>query len=64
MFTLKEFINGNSQILLDEEGPIQKAKFWKVKQSNKNWVEKLEKSDAHKYASEWLPAFGIYRYRE
>ena len=43
MFTLKEFINGNSQILLNEDGAINKAKFWKVSEKNKDWVDPLQR---------------------
>ena len=64
MFTLKEFINGNSQILLNEVGAINKAKFWKVSEKNKDWVDPLQRYNVYKYITEWLPAFGIHRYSE
>ena len=70
MFSAKEFIGVAEGIIpmhaYDEF--FRECKFWKDQNNNgvknKKWCEKLNKSNAHQFASKFLPAFGFYRYRQ
>lgn len=64
MFTAKEVIGTNTMSVIDPQGPIRKTFFWFLDQNDKKKCLRLTKQNAHLFATQFLPAFGFYKYRE
>ena len=64
MFSAKEVIGSNSMTVIDSHGDIRRTFFWFLEEDNKKKCQKLTRENAYIYATQFLPAFGFYKYRE
>ena len=64
MFSAKEIIGKNLMSVIDSQGKIRKSFFWYLDKQDKKKVNKLSKHNAFRYVKDFLPAFGIYKYRD